>query len=360
MNKLLATSALGLLFLGTGCANEAQRPLASTAASDEDRGPIGKADLVGSCADDDGGDFCGGPSYGNCWCDDLCEQFGDCCSDRAPVCEGEEVEFCTDGHVAAVDVFTAATDGKECKGEELHCVTPDGFACPQFQPLPPDWCPDGRAVPGPSSYITSADGMECEIPSVHCVTNDHGACPQFAPLPPDYCSDGTIEQGENRFISSADGMECQLPSVHCVSNDAAACEEPEEDLCPEGTLIEETFFLDDGVFDCTEAEPHCLTNDGFACPQLQPLPPDFCPDGDVVAGAPSYLQSADGMECEMPSVHCVTRDGFACPQLAPLPPDFCAFGKVMQGQSNFISSSDGMECEMPAVHCVSADSPACE
>ena len=32
---------------------------------------------------------CGGQSNDRCWCDDLCDGYGDCCSDYAPVCLGE-------------------------------------------------------------------------------------------------------------------------------------------------------------------------------------------------------------------------------------------------------------------------------
>ena len=49
--------------------------------------PIGKADLYGQCMEIDI-KYCGGQSSGNCWCDDLCTQYGDCCADYAPVCGG--------------------------------------------------------------------------------------------------------------------------------------------------------------------------------------------------------------------------------------------------------------------------------
>lgn len=55
---------------------------------DADRHPLGKADASGSCKDGDG-DHCGGKSDGNCWCDEECARFGDCCSDHTAVCEGE-------------------------------------------------------------------------------------------------------------------------------------------------------------------------------------------------------------------------------------------------------------------------------
>ena len=200
-----------------------------------------------------------------------------------------------------------------------------------------------------SSFIPSTDGMECEMPSVHCVTRDHGACPQFSPLPPDYCEDGEIVNSGSSFIPSGDGMECELPNIHCVSG---VCEDASD--CADGTVVTETVFEDAGDgFECTEEERHCLTNDYGGCPQLSPLPPDYCPEGDIVSGSPSYVSAADGMECEMPSVHCVTRDYDACPMFSPLPPDYCEDGEIVQGDSSFIHSTDGMECEIPSVHCVS-------
>ena len=53
-------------------------------SGDPERAPLGKADAVGTCED-----ACDGPALvGNCWCDDLCESYGDCCSDKAEICDG--------------------------------------------------------------------------------------------------------------------------------------------------------------------------------------------------------------------------------------------------------------------------------
>ncbi len=57
----------------------------------ESRGSLGKADLVGSC-EKGGQDLCGGPGAGNCWCDELCVDFGDCCGDVEEVCGIEPPE----------------------------------------------------------------------------------------------------------------------------------------------------------------------------------------------------------------------------------------------------------------------------
>jgi len=111
---------------------------------------------------------------GYCGCDDLCDDFGDCCNDKRAVCDGEPA------------------------------------------------CDDPRTKP---EYIPSTDGKECRVDKVYCVTSDHNACPLFSPLPPDYCADGTVET-EPGYVPSADGMECSIPRVHCLTDDDAACEQP--------------------------------------------------------------------------------------------------------------------------------------
>jgi hypothetical protein len=58
---------------------------------DVERGPLGKADAIGTCASTN----CDGPAEGgNCWCDDLCAEFGDCCSDRVEICEAPVAPAC--------------------------------------------------------------------------------------------------------------------------------------------------------------------------------------------------------------------------------------------------------------------------
>lgn len=268
----------------------------------EDRAPIGKADLTGSCKGATQ-NHCGGKSTGNCWCDSKCATFGDCCSDKPAVCDGAAA--CVGGTVVTTDSFSDSTDGKECKSAVAHCVTKTA-----------------------------------------------SACPQLSPLPPNFCKDGTVVKGAPKFMPSADGKECKMPNVHCVTKQAAACVPPPS--CAGGKMVSETKFQDDGEgFECTTAVSHCVTKDASACPQLSPLPPSFCPKGTIVQGAPKYITSADGKQCSMPSVHCVTNDASACPQLSPLSPDYCKDGQIVPGAPKFMASADGMECQMPSVHCVS-------
>lgn len=56
-----------------------------------ERGPLGKADAIGSCA----ASGCEGQAEGgNCFCDDQCAQYGDCCADRVEVCEEPVAPAC--------------------------------------------------------------------------------------------------------------------------------------------------------------------------------------------------------------------------------------------------------------------------
>ena len=86
-----------------GCSVEPDDPLV--------RHPLGKADLAGSCTLDS----CDGPAErGNCWCDDACSDFGDCCSNyericvAAPACEGPPIP--------------CAPPPPDCHYEGLGCV----------------------------------------------------------------------------------------------------------------------------------------------------------------------------------------------------------------------------------------------
>ena len=69
------------LLLAAACSGQVGT---TSETGDPDRAPLGKADNIGTCED-----ACDGPAlYGNCWCDDLCESYGDCCSDKEEICDG--------------------------------------------------------------------------------------------------------------------------------------------------------------------------------------------------------------------------------------------------------------------------------
>jgi len=68
----------------SACVVDAEEPTRDTRSENN-----GKADALGSC-ESTSGDFCDEQSAEGCWCDSQCTDFGDCCSDRAVVCEGAE------------------------------------------------------------------------------------------------------------------------------------------------------------------------------------------------------------------------------------------------------------------------------
>jgi hypothetical protein len=83
----LQSLALIVPLLGA-CATTADEPVGDVG----ERGTLGKADVVGTCELPNGNDLCGGHGKGNCWCDDACVDYGDCCSDASEVCGIEEPE----------------------------------------------------------------------------------------------------------------------------------------------------------------------------------------------------------------------------------------------------------------------------
>jgi hypothetical protein len=137
------------------------------AADDEARTPLGKADHVeGSCAAIDAdGPACGGPApVGNCWCDDACAQYGDCCSDAFEVCgEGEPPPEpavsqclsdaqCDDGLTCAGGVCVAIPAEPDCA---------DGTSLSPFCDIAPV-CPEGTEKFIVGACFSCLDPATCE------------------------------------------------------------------------------------------------------------------------------------------------------------------------------------------------------
>jgi len=82
--KLLSSPLLLPLLLAAACAGQT-----APETGDPDRAPLGKADNIGTCEG-----ACDGPALlGNCWCDDLCEAYGDCCEDKVEICDAPPSTF---------------------------------------------------------------------------------------------------------------------------------------------------------------------------------------------------------------------------------------------------------------------------
>ncbi len=119
---------LALIPLLAACATTADEPVGDAG----ERGTIGKADLVGTCELPNGKELCGGKGKGNCWCDEACVDFGDCCSDADDVCGIEQPE--PEGQPCGGFLGLQCDDGEFCMyDEEEMCGAADhlGECVPQ-------------------------------------------------------------------------------------------------------------------------------------------------------------------------------------------------------------------------------------
>ena len=164
--------ASSLLTAGLGC--DPAQP-GSSPDMDDEREPLGKSDRTGSCAPDD----CGGPaSAGVCWCDEACVEIGDCCSDYAPVCEGDAPPSCNDGTslnplcdikppcddglVAAIqNGCFACVDAQTCEPPDEAVDCNDGSTLSQFCDIKPP-CDEGEVAAIQGSCFVCVDEQTCE------------------------------------------------------------------------------------------------------------------------------------------------------------------------------------------------------
>lgn len=161
--------ALGLSFAITGCVAETAEP---TDAGSTERGPLGKADAPGSCLADDGTDHCGGKSDGACWCDDLCEGYGDCCDDYQEQCS-EPVDVCeeiVEAYVAETTEIRSCTQDAECgqvlTGTSCGCtrnwVARTDADISEWESIREDAFENGCEIGGISTCdCPAADGFRC-------------------------------------------------------------------------------------------------------------------------------------------------------------------------------------------------------
>ncbi len=126
----ITTPLFCVLMLAAGC----------TDGTGVQRGPLdtaGKADALGTCT----ADTCGGQSDdGPCWCDDLCEGYGDCCANKEAVCDAPPQEcggflglLCPTGQMCTDDPGDDCdpdNGGADCGGVCVEqCGGFGGFPC---------------------------------------------------------------------------------------------------------------------------------------------------------------------------------------------------------------------------------------
>jgi hypothetical protein len=98
------------------------------------RGPQGKADLAGTCQG-----ACGTQSPDGCWCDDQCQLYGDCCTDRDQVCNAQPTPTCSATGPLDALCGTVCESGYQVVGGQVMCTccTPKfcggiaGISCPE-------------------------------------------------------------------------------------------------------------------------------------------------------------------------------------------------------------------------------------
>ncbi|MBL4685697.1 MAG: hypothetical protein JKY37_13975, partial [Nannocystaceae bacterium] len=192
------------------------------AVADDDRPAIGKADLTGSCS----ANTCEGPSSdGNCWCDESCQTFGDCCANAFDACgvgdrpcaDGSSLNPlcdqkppCEDGQVAAViNGCFECVDEMTCEAPPQSCD--DGSTLSQFCDQKPP-CEDGQVAAVIGGCFECVDEMTCEPAPQSC--DDGSTLSQFCDQKPP-CEDGQVAAVISGCFECVDEMTCEAPPQSC-------------------------------------------------------------------------------------------------------------------------------------------------
>lgn len=174
-----ALLALPAIALALGACTADPTPTGQAEQEQAERGKIGKADLWGSCDS-----HCGGISDGTCYCDDLCEDIGDCCDDYADAClagddcpdpEDPNVSYASQDPQTCTVIFFVCEPGFEYFGGECGCgcIKSDAEPVSCNDISDPDAC---NATDG-CSYLVPGCGTPA-LPSVGCyeTCSDDDAC----------------------------------------------------------------------------------------------------------------------------------------------------------------------------------------
>ena len=317
--RALLLSAV-LPFIGACAGDSGEGPSAG-----DDRGGLGKADIVGKCVTPEGELLCDGPGTGNCWCDAECVENNDCCEDAADACGIEVPEpegtICGGllGSICADDEYCAYQPGDACGTADAAatCQSIPEVCITLFDPV--CGC-DGETYSNSCAAAAAGTGVSAV-----------GECD--ADAPPSFC--GGIA-----------GIQCPEGEV-CVANPDSTCDPelggadcgglcvPEPAEC-EPVLCElycEYGFAenDDGCAVCSCAPPP-----GQFCGGIGSIP---CPEGQVCVANPDSACDPElgGADC---GGLCIVEEPECQPVLCEL---FC--------ENGFATGEDGCavcSCAPPA------------
>ncbi|MEX1363514.1 MAG: hypothetical protein AB1Z98_10330 [Nannocystaceae bacterium] len=118
-----------------------EQPTDRASLEDERVNEDGSEAPAGSCL---GHEECNGQSAGQCWCDEQCVDYGDCCADYGAVCWGDD-GAAEGGTADGGEADGGPLDGTSCVG---FCdgVSPDGCGCSVGCELDGTCCDDYPAV----------------------------------------------------------------------------------------------------------------------------------------------------------------------------------------------------------------------
>lgn len=240
-----------VLLLGFGCS--VQPVDTASGGGDADRGPLGKADKIGSCEAPDGGDHCGGASYGNCYCDDQCEAFGDCCSDKPAVCDGSGDDGDDSGGSDG-----GADDPLQCLIEcSVNCGQAFGCGCEELcgiEPEPPEFCVSDDDCGEGDSCNTDICVGSCPL----CQDCNHVCMPDIEPEPepePDpalvcmlQCQATCAEISGDCGCAEQCGVEPPPPPTFCAGDEHC----PGEQVCDTSLCVPSCPLCADCNFACVD------------------------------------------------------------------------------------------------------------
>ena len=310
-----ATVLLSVLVLASGCVSQvdADPQLARGSSSSSEA-------LSGSCAT-----ACGGQSDDGCYCDDLCEDYGDCCDDYQSACLTPPSTTCLDD--------SHCDNGEVCVAEDTESCFPPGALCAanlvacqgSCQPL---LCP---------AFVPS-----CNENEVAADTNGDGCINGCVPVEIECFEDSVCPQNHVCVAIDLDTQGCCPPNAQC-SFDLAPCAGVCQALpvCPEYYPV------------CGNNEEVADTNGDGCIDGCVPMEPVYCDvDGDCADGYCEEFVTCMALGCPPPPPsQCVfpncNDETIPVCKLAAMP--VCADDEVLAIKDGCFSCVNARTCELPEV-----------